>query len=472
MKELVRQDIAVDVAPSTVKKWQVYSVYKDSGIEWLGEIPEHWEAKKLKFIAAINSEVLPEDTDPDYLLQYVDISNVDSQGLIVDVKEMQFKIAPSRARRLVKHNDIIISTVRTYLRAISYIQYPPENLVVSTGFAVLRPYTNINAEFLWRLIQSDEFVSMVVSQSQGVSYPAITPNALANLVMWLPPPLEQRLIASFLDRETSRINALIAKEELLIEFLQEKRAAIISQAVTKGLHPDVPMKDSGVEWLGMIPGHWEIRKLKFVTSFITSGSRGWAQYYSDEGALFLRIGNLSRTSIDLDLEDPQYVQPPQGTEGERTRVYLNDILISITAYIGSIGVISKNIGDAYVNQHIALTRPRQDIINAQWLGYCLLSRVGQDQFRMLLYGGTKEGLNLDDVANLMVILPPLSEQQTIVAYLDQKTAKIDALISRIREGIQKLQEDSSALISAAVTGKINVREAVRVEEDMSGAYGA
>ncbi|HEY6541252.1 MAG TPA: restriction endonuclease subunit S, partial [Ktedonobacteraceae bacterium] len=198
----------------------------------------------------------------------------------------------------------------------------------------------------------------------------------------------------------------------------------------------------------------------------TSGSRGWAQYYSDEGAIFLRIGNLSRTSISLNLDDIQHVLPPLGTEGERTHVKQNDVLISITAYIGSIGVVLDDLGDAYVNQHIALTRPCRDIVDSRWIGQCLLSRVGQDQFQMLLNGGTKDGLNLDDVGNLRIVVPPLSEQKAIADHLDQEIAKIDALISKIGEAIEKLKEYSTALISAAVTGKVDVRGEVASTDEL------
>ncbi len=247
--------------------------------------------------------------------------------------------------------------------------------------------------------------------------------------------------------------------------MQEKRAALISHAVTKGLDPTVSMKDSGVEWLGEIPEHWKVKRLKFVASFVTSGSRGWAQYYSDEGAIFLRIGNLSRTSISLDLEDIQHVSPTEGTERERTRVKQYDVLISITANIGSVAVMSEDIGEAYVNQHVALTRPHRDVIDSKWFGYCLLSRVGQEQFYALLYGGTKDGLGLDDVRNLSLLVPSILEQRTIATYLDRETGKIDTLIAKIREGIGKLKEYSTALISAAVTGKIDVRGEIAIQHD-------
>jgi len=226
----------------------------------------------------------------------------------------------------------------------------------------------------------------------------------------------------------------------------------MTNEATRGRWKPYPAyKPSGVEWLGDIPAHWNIRRLKTLVSFVTSGSRGWAQYYSDDGALFIRIGNLTRTSINLDLSDIEHVVPPQGAEVERTRVRKDDVLISVTAYIGSVAVVTEDIEEAYVNQHIALTRPRTDEVDSRWLGYCLLSRVGQSQFRSLLYGGTKEGLGLGDVTNLMVIVPALDEQKCITAHLDRETAKLDALIAKHERLIELLQEKRTALISHAVT---------------------
>jgi len=180
--------------------------------------------------------------------------------------------------------------------------------------------------------------------------------------------------------------------------------------------------------------------------------------YSDTGARFLRIGNLRRRSIDLDLDDIQYVFPPGDAEAERTQVRPCDVLVSITAYIGAVGLVPQDIGEAYINQHIALVRPRTIVIDPKWLAYCLVSRVGQEQFNLSLYGGAKDGLGLDDVKSVAVLLPPLPEQRAIVDYLDRETAKIDALVAKVRGNIVKLREYRTALISAAVTGKIDVRE--------------
>jgi len=249
---------------STNNRWPPYPTYRDSGVGWLGKIPAHWETRRLKYAAAINTDTLPESTNPDFDLQYVDIGNVDSVGNILDIQEMSFERAPSRARRRVRHGDTIISTVRTYLKAIAHIDQPPDKVIVSTGFAVLRPRPGLDPKYLWRLVQSQGFVDAVVAHSEGIGYPAIAPTKLADLPVWIPTLAEQRAIAAFLDRETARLDALVAKQERLIELLQEKRAALISHAVTKGLDPTAPMKDSGIPSVGQIPAHWEVRRNKRI----------------------------------------------------------------------------------------------------------------------------------------------------------------------------------------------------------------
>ena len=204
---------------------------KDSGVEWLGEVPVHWEVKRLKYLATINDEALPETADPGMEIAYVDIGNVDSIRGITDVEELVFEEAPSRARRLVRQGDVIISTVRTYLRAIAQVEATDANLIVSTGFAVIRPRQMDNG-FVAYTVKAPYFVERVVAHSVGVSYPAINASELACLDIALPPLPEQRAIATFLDRETAKIDALVAKIREGIDHLKERRTALIAEAVT------------------------------------------------------------------------------------------------------------------------------------------------------------------------------------------------------------------------------------------------
>ena len=217
------------------------------------------------------------------------------------------------------------------------------------------------------------------------------------------------------------------------------------------------MKPSGIEWLGDVPEHWEVMQLKRDLEFLTSGSRGWAENYADEGELFIRITNLTRGTIALDLSDIKRVVVPEGAEGSRTKVEADDILFSITAYLGSIAIIPENLESAYVSQHIALARLRKANLSSKWVGYVALSVVGQTWFETSSYGGTKIQLSLDDVKELPIPTPPTEEQFAIVSYLELALAKFDTLTTESQNAINLLQERRTALISAAVTGQIDVR---------------
>jgi type I restriction enzyme S subunit len=206
-----------------------------------------------------------------------------------------------------------------------------------------------------------------------------------------------------------------------------------------------------------VPKGWEVIPLKRDLAFLTSGSRGWADHYTDDGALFIRIGNLTRDSIRLNLSDIQRVTVPDGTEGERTKVQPGDVLFSITAYLGSVAIVPENLEPAYVSQHVALVRLGQRYLLPKWVGYVAMSYVGKTYLETQGYGGTKIQLSLDDVANLVMTQPTIQEQSAIVTFLDTETVKIDALVGEAQQGIGLLKERRSALISSAVTGKIDVR---------------
>ena len=234
----------------------------------------------------MNRSKLPEDTPPDWPLKYVDISSVDGNGTAPETQELVFGEAPSRARMIVKAGDTIISTVRTYLRAVAHFDEPDPNLICSTGFAVLSPAKDLSPRFLYYWVRSDWFVDVVVARSVGVSYPAVRPSELASMPVPMPTTSEQRAVADFLDRETGRIDALVEKKRRLIELLEEKRTALISHVVTKGLDPTVPMKDSGIPWLGEIPAHWETRRLRHISPKVTVGVVvNPSHYFSDEGSI-------------------------------------------------------------------------------------------------------------------------------------------------------------------------------------------
>jgi type I restriction enzyme S subunit len=246
----------------------------------------------------------------------------------------------------------------------------------------------------------------------------------------------------------------------VIALLGEQKQAIIHRAVTRGLDPSVPLKPSGIPWLGDIPQHWESLQMRRTVSFITSGSRGWANYYSDSGLIFLQSGNLGR-SMSLDLSYVQHVHPPDGAEGERTRVRRNDILVCITgALTGNVAIVDQDLHlPAFVNQHIALIRPRQTMVEPRFLAYVLHSEVGRTQFKTNEYGGTKQGLGLADVKSAFIPVPELAEQRAICAFLDAEVSGFKAAVSRLEREITLLREYRTRLVADVVTGKLDVREA-------------
>ena len=432
----------------SLRRFESYPAYKPSDIPWLGGIPAHWEVKRLKYLATFNDDVLAESTDPDFEMAYVDISSVDGVHGIMHTEPLTFDKAPSRARRLVKHGDVIISTVRTYLRAVAPIVRPQPNLVVSTGFAVIRPIELVNS-FAAYVLTAPYFVDRVVADSVGANYPAINASDLACLDIAFPPLPEQRAIAAFLDRETGKIDALVAKKERLIELLQEKRTALISRAVTKGLDPNVPMKDSGVEWLGEIPAHWEVKDNRWL--FRESDLR--SLHGEEELLTVSHITGVTRRS-----EKPNVTMIEAESYDGYKVCRVGDLAINtMWTWMGALGVA---FSDGIVSPSYNVYRMDRDKILPRYYDYLCRSPMHVTEIARHSKGVWTSRLRLYPEAfwNIKTVLPPLSEQQVISDHLDSETAKVDALIDKVCEAVERLKELRAALISAAVTGRIDVRE--------------
>lgn len=435
---------------SQPQRFRPYPEYRDTGVEWLGKIPAHWKVKRLKYLATMNDEVLPESTGPNTELNYVDIGSVDSVVGITTKEPFIFEKAPSRARRIVRDGDVIISTVRTYLRAIAAIESPEPNLIVSTGFAVVRP-RQLQNSFASYALRAPEFVERVVAHSVGVSYPAINANELSCFAIAYPKPDEQRLIATFLDRETAKIDALVAKKERLIELLQEKRTALITRAVTRGLHPNVPTKDSGVAWLGEIPAHWEVKK---VTWLFRIGSGTTPR--SEEPAYY---GGQTPWVTTSELRESLVTETEKNVTAKAFRDYTSLKLhpagsIAVAMYGATIGRLGVLGVPATVNQACCVfSHPRN--VNPWYWFYWLQMR--RPYLIALGYGGGQPNLSQQLLSSIRASIPPRNEQNEIVEHLDAQAAMIDLAIAKIRHVIYLLDEYRTALISAAVTGKIDVQ---------------
>lgn len=437
-----------------------YQKYEDTLA--LGLLPAHWQTKPLKWVSSINDEALPETTPPDYQLEYVDIGSVSLGEGIEKTEYLAFKDAPSRARRIVRDGDVLVSTVRTYLKAIAPIESPPENMIASTGFAVVRPNVGSVSGFLKYSLQSERFVDEVIARSTGVSYPAINASDLGRIYVSAPPVEEQTAIATFLDRESTKIDGLIAEQEKLIALLAEKRQATISHAVTKGLNPDAPMKDSGVVWLGKVPALWRVGKIQNFAKRESGHTPSrqhpewWENctipWFSLADVWQLRTGNIKYV-----YETKELVSELGLANSSARLLPVGTVMLSRTASVGYSAIMGCDMATT------------QDFINwvckpelfPDFLLYVL--RGMKSEFDRLMMGSTHQTIYMPDVAKLMMGLPPLDEQTGIVSFLDSETARLDALTAEATRGISLLKERRSALISAAVTGKIDVRHLAEAE---------
>ena len=419
----------------------------------------------MKFAATCNDEALPETTDPDFEMAYVDISSVSLINGITDVENQTFEKAPSRARRMVRHGDTIISTVRTYLKAIASVESPPENMIVSTGFAVIRPLEVIDSGFLGYALQSTAFIDAVVAHSTGVGYPAINPTTLISLPVCYPEnKKEQQHIAAFLDWKTGQIDALIAKKQALMDKLKEKRLAVITQAVTKGLNSAAPMRDSGIAWLGNVPAHWEVKRLRFATGRI---EQGWSPQCdnqpADEDAWgVMKVGCVNGDEFDA-LENkalPLDLQPLEEYE-----LHPREILISranTKELLGSAAIVPDDVRPKLLLcDKLFRLRPATGV-NEEFLTCYLRTPAARYQYERDATGssGSMQNIGQGTLKNLVVVLPPIDEQKLITQHIRSEVGKLDALMQRTESAIAHLTEYRTALITAATTGQIDVRHIV------------
>ncbi|MBU4305201.1 MAG: restriction endonuclease subunit S [Candidatus Omnitrophica bacterium] len=435
-----------------------YPKYKSSGVDWLGDVPEKWRIKRLKCLISTNDNALPETTDPDYEMLYVDISSVDPARGIIKKEPFLFENAPSRARRIVKDGDTIVSTVRTYLRAIAAIDNPEEKLIVSTGFAVLRP-RKILPRYLSYVMRSPYVVETIVSKSVGVSYPAINASEIGFIKISVPDSDEQNLISDFLDRETGRIDELIAKKERLIELLKEKRTALISRAVTKGLNPNVRLKPSGVKWLGDVPEHWEVKRLKTSANYWVSN----VDKVPAEHEQPVRLCNYTDVYYNDFISSDMDMMETTATSEEIKKFHLEieDVVITKDSEewddIAISSLVIKTSPDMVCGYHLAMIRPLKRNLLGQYLARQFQSSAINHQFQIAATGVTRYGLPKSAIGEAIIPIPPIAEQQAIAEYLDKETGKIDSLIDKVTQAIEILKEYRTAIISAAVTGKIDVK---------------
>jgi type I restriction enzyme S subunit len=445
-----------------IENLKPYPEYKDSGLPWLGEVPAHWGLERAKrLFRKMNRPSHPED----------DVVTCFRDGTVTLRKKRRTsgytEAIFEHGYQGVRHGDLVISGMDAFAGAIGVSDSDGKS---SPVYSVCLAQEGANSHYYAHLLRRMAHSEWILALAKGIRERStdFRFDVFGAQRLPLPPVPEQAAIARFLAWATNRLDRAIGAKRRIITLLQEQKQAIIHRAVTRGLDPSIPLKDSGIPWLGEIPEHWEVRQVRRVADFITSGSRGWADYYSETGLIFIQSGNLGR-DMALNFRYIQHVQPPSGAEGQRTRVKTDDLLICITgALTGNVVHVDTDPpGPSFVNQHVALVRASRQLVEPRFLAFTLRSGIGQSQLKMSEYGGTKQGLGLGHVKNIYFPLPPQQEQQEIVTYLDATLAKFGSTISGHEGEFTLLREYRTRLIADVVTGKLDVREvAARLPEEI------
>ena len=455
----------------TTYELKPYPEMKDSRVAWLGEVPAHWDIRRVKYLL---KECDTRSTDgSEELLRVSQYTGVTLRSSTSNGDDPDTRAASLVGYKRVEPNDLVVNIMLAWNGSLGVSQFRG---IASPAYCVYRFRANSHPWYFHHLLRSPTYKARIKSNSTGVveSRLRLYTDDLYRLEALVPPLPEQIAIVRFLDHADRRIQRYIRAKQKLIVLLEEQKQTIIHQAVTGKIDvrtgkPYSSYKDSGVEWLGQVPDHWKWCRLRNVVSVVTTGSRGWSSYASDTGPLFIRVANLSRGSLKLRFNDVVRLDLPNTSEAHRTRIKAGDLLISVTAYIGSVGVVPEDFEEAYVSQHVARCQPSPESC-AQWLGYVLLSMIGQTHGQMSLYGGTKDGLSLDDVKNYPILLPPQCEQEQVVKWIEEELSSLVSVGESAKRQAAMVREYRTRLISDVVTGKLDVREAAAnlPKEDVSG----
>lgn len=421
---------------SASNKYQSYPEYKDSGVEWLGEIPKKWTIKKIKWEITASS-----GTDQK------------SEDGIFELYGANGIIGKSNSSSINHKQGVVLVGRVGSAGSINYVQ---DVCAVSDNALIIKNAFSSVPRFDFYLLLSLNLEELVSKNAQ----PLITASNIRDVFAAVPFHDTERMeIANFLDHETAKIDTLIEQQQKLIQLLKEKRQAVISHAVTKGLNPDAPMKDSGVEWLGEVPEGWDVKPLKYICDLI-DGDRSSA-YPNDKDLVESGIPFLSSKNIvnyKFTTENLSYISLEKFNSLGRGKLKHNDLVITVRGTIGHVGVFDKEIigsETGFINAQMMIMRPRRSITT--YLQFVSESTLWKEQLDIAAYGSTVKQLSNEVLANVIVVMPPLADIPYLVSLLNEEFLKYQSLIDKATNAVRLMQERRTALISAAVTGKIDVR---------------
>lgn len=433
---------------------------KDSGVDWLGEVPMHWHLHKLKHVAEIVGGGTPSREKLDYWngdIPWVSPKDMKSE-MISSAEECITELGLKSSTTSLQEAGRVLMVIRSGILqhtlpvAINALPVALNQDMKSFSF----DESKCLPEFFLRWVQGLNDDLLLAWANEGATVESINQSLLQNTILPLPDVDEQKAISSFLDVETSKIDGLVSEQRRLIELLKEKRQAVISHAVTKGLNPNAPMKPSGIQWLGEVPQHWEVRSISSLTTKITNGYVGPTRgILVDEGVRYLQSLHIKQNQIRFNT--PYFVTQEWSDEKEKSILEAGDVLVVQTGDIGQVAVVPEEFAGCNCHALIILAPIRNDV-SGKWMSWVLNSDYGYHSLQSIKTGALHPHLNCGNVKYLKLPLPPTDEQAEIVNYIQERLGRFDDLIAEAKRAIELLQERRTALISAAVTGKIDVRE--------------
>lgn len=449
-------------------KYQQYEEYKDSGVEWLGEIPEHWEVKPLKYLIKAVRGAVKAGPFGSHLknsdMQGGDVKVVTQQNVIsndIHVGDSFISFKKYRELRTFKifKNDVLITTRGTIGR--TYVYDTDETAILHPCLIRIQlDKAKADTHFVSLVIQESGYaLEQILINSNATTIEVIYSDNLINTIIAIPNSLEEQIkILNYVESKKYEIDTLIEKQQTLIQLLKEKRQAVISHAVTKGLNPDAPIKDSGIEWLGEVPEHWVVCRIKDLSSIISKGTTPSTMggELIDEGIRFLKAENIGKSEY-VKFTPEFYISQKVNDQLARSKLEENDVLVIIAgATTGMASILQKELLPCNTNQAVSFIRPKNPI-HSKWIAKWLSIEFSQRIIWMGAVQAAQPNLSMEDLGNIPITFPIGNEVAEIVKVIDIKLEKFDRLISKAEQAIQLMQERRTALISAAVTGKIDVR---------------
>lgn len=444
-------------------KLKPYPEYKDSGVEWIGEIPKNWNCSKIKHIADVkisNVDKKSKPSEPDVLLcNYTDVYN--NEFIIDNLDFMKATASIEQIKKLsLKKGDVIItkdSEAADDIAVTALVKENVDNVVCGYHLALIRPDVDIKGDYLFRLLESKQINDQFVIAANGVTRFGISTYPIKNSYLMVPSIKEQEKISSFLDKKTSEIDLTIEKDTRLIELLKEKRTALINHVVTKGLDPTVKMKDSGVEWIGRIPDDWDVNRLKFLTAKKAQyGANEEPEY--NENKFDYRYVRITDVNDNGGLKKDSYAYLSK----ENARGFVleeGDVLFARSgATVGKVYYYSQDDGNCCFAGYMIRYVTNNELLEPQFLLYYSLSKSYKEWIKVVSTQSTIENVSAEKYDELNIPTPKLSQQRQIVKFLDNEIPKIDEIILKIEEKISFLKEYKKSLIHHVVTGKVDVRE--------------